>query len=130
MAEGKAEMPEREILRMAALLGEGDEGLGREELRRTLKSCGIDPARATARFHEAAQRLAEDVSHTERAVPLSLQQAIAETEPSVLSAQRESLEPDISRTFAEHWLDRFLAPFALPTHLEASRAYRRVGTLA
>ena len=44
MAEGKAEMPEREILRMAALLGEGDEGLGREELRRTLKSCGIDPA--------------------------------------------------------------------------------------
>lgn len=130
MAEGKAEMPEREILRMAALLGEGDEGLGREELRRTLKSCGIDPARATARFHEAAQRLAEDVSHTERAVPLSLQQAIAATEPSVLSAQRESLEPDISRAFAEHWLDRFLAPIALPTHLEASRAYRRVGTLA
>ncbi len=130
MAEGKAEMPEREILRMAALLGEGDESLGREELRRTLESCGIDPARATARFHEAAQRLAEDVSHAGRTVPLSLQQAIAATEPSTLSAQKESPDPGIAHAFAEHWLERFLAPFAIPTHLEASRAYRRVGSLA
>lgn len=130
MAEGKAEVPEREILRMAALLGEGDEGLGRKELRRMLESFGIDPARATARFHEAAKRLAEDVSHAEQAVPLSLQQAIAATEPSAPSAQKESPEPDTAHAFAEHWLDRFLAPFALPTHLEASRAYRRVGSLA
>jgi Zn-dependent peptidase ImmA (M78 family) len=130
MAEGKAEMPEREILRIAALLGEGDEGLERKELCRTLESCGIDPARTTARFHEAAQRLAEEVSQAGRTVPLSLQQAIARTETSALSAQKESPKPDISHAFAEHWLDRFLAPFALPTHLEASRAYRRVGSLA
>ena len=130
MAEGKAELPEREILRMAALLGEGDEGLERKELRRTLESYGIDPARATARFHDAAQRLAEDVSHSGRTVPLSLQQAIAATEPLALSAHKESPEPDTAHAFAEHWLERFLAPFALPTHLEASRAYRRAGNLA
>jgi hypothetical protein len=130
MARSKAEPLEREILRIAALLSEGDEGLNRDGLRQALESAGIDPARATARFHEAALRLAEDVSYTRRTVPLSLQQAITETEPSAVSAKRESQEPDASHAFAEHWLDRFLAPFALPTHLEASRAYRKVGSLA
>ena len=130
MAEGKAELPEREILRIAALLGEGDEGLGHNELTRALESARIDPARATARFHEAAQRIAEEVSDAGRTVPLSLQQAIAVTGPSALATLRDSSYPGIAHAFAEHWLERFLAPFALPTHLEASRAYRRVGSLA
>jgi hypothetical protein len=130
MAKGKAEPPESEILRAAALLSEGDEGLGRDELRRALESAGIDPARATARFHEAARQLAEDVRRAGRMVPLSLQEAIAATVPPALPTQRESPEPETPRAFAEHWLDRFLAPFALPTHLEASRAYRKVGNLA
>ncbi len=130
MAEGKAESPELEILRIAALLGEGDEGLGHYELRRAIESDGIEPARATARFHVAAQRLAEDLSHAGRTLPMSLQQAIARTEPSALSAQQQSPEPDTAHAFAGHWLERFLAPFALPTHLEAGRAYRRLGSLA
>jgi Zn-dependent peptidase ImmA (M78 family) len=129
MAKGKAE-PEQEILRIAALLGEGDDDLDREGIRRELESSGIDPARTTARFHEAAQRLAEDVRRAGQTVPLSLQQAIAQTEPSVVSAKRKFSESDAVHTFAEHWLDRFLAPIALPTHLEASRAYRKVGSLA
>ena len=130
MARGNAEPLEREILRIVALLGEGDEGLDREGLRRALGSAGIDPARATARFHEAALRLAEDVARVGRTVPLYLQEAIAATQPSAKPMQRESKEPDAAQAFAEHWLDRFLAPFALPTHLEASRAYRKVGSLA
>src|SRR5580704_6577026 len=130
MAKGKAESLEQEILRTAALLGEGDEGLNRDELRRALENAGIDPERATARFHEAAQRLAENVHHSGRTIPLSLQQAIAETAPSVVSAKRESLASDTAHSFAEHWLGRFLAPFNLPTSLEASRAYRKVGSLA
>jgi ribosomal protein L12E/L44/L45/RPP1/RPP2 len=94
MAKGKAEPLEHEILRTAALLSEGDETLNRDDLHRALENVGIDPARATARFHESAQRLAEDVARSGQTVPLSLQQAIAETAPSVLSAKRESLASD------------------------------------
>jgi hypothetical protein len=130
MAKGKAEPPEHEILRAAALLSEGDEGLGRDELGRALESAGIDPARAAARFHESARQLAEDVRRAGRTVPLSLQEAIAASELTAVPTQRESPEPETARVFAEHWLDRFLAPFALPTHLEASRAYRKLGNLA
>lgn len=129
MAKGKAE-PDEEILRIAALLSEGDDDLDREGIRRELEISGIDPARATARFHEAVERLAEDVRRTGQAVPLALQQAIAQTDPSVVSAKRKFSESDAAHAFAEHWLERFLAPFALPTHLEASRAYRKVGNLA
>jgi len=97
MAKGKAESLEQGILRTAALLGEGDERLNRDELNRALENAGIDPARATARFHEAAQRLADNVHQSGQTVPLSLQQAIAETAPSVVSAKRKSLASDISR---------------------------------
>jgi len=130
MAKGKAEPPEHEILRAAALLSEGDESLGRDELGRALESAGIDPARVAARFHESARQLAEDVRRAGRTVPLSLQEAIAASELTAVPTQRESPEPETARVFAEHWLDRFLAPFALPTHLEASRAYRKLGNLA
>jgi Zn-dependent peptidase ImmA (M78 family) len=129
MAKGKAE-PDEEILRIAALLSEGDDDLDREGIRRELEISGIDPAQATARFHEAVERLAEDVRRAGQAVPLALQQAIAQTDPSVVSAKRKFSESDVAHAFAEHWLERFLAPFALPTHLEASRAYRKVGNLA
>ena len=129
MAKGKAESLEQEILRTAALLGEGDERLNRDELNRALENAGIDPARATARFHEAAQRLADNVHQSGQTVPLSLQQAIAETAPSVVSAKRKSLASDTAHSFAEHWLGRFFAPFNLPTSLEPSRAYRKVGSL-
>jgi hypothetical protein len=130
MAKGKAEPPEHEILRAAALLSEGDEGLGRDELGRALESAGIDPARVAARFHESARLLAEDVRRAGRTVPLSLKEAIAASELTAVPTQRESPEPETARVFAEHWLNRFLVPFALPTHLEASRAYRKVGNLA
>lgn len=130
MAKGKAEPLEREVLRIAALLSESDHAFGREELRRALESAGIDPKRVTGRFHEAAQRLAEELHDAGQAVPLSLQQSIAETEPSAVSARRESIEPDAAHAFAEHWLERFLAPFALPASLETSRAYRKAGNLA
>ena len=46
MAKGKAEPLEHEILRTAALLSEGDEGLGRDDLHRALDNAGIDPAPA------------------------------------------------------------------------------------
>lgn len=130
MANGKADPLERELLRIAALLGEDDRGLRRDELRRALQSAGIDPTRATERFHEVAQRLAEEVHDAGQAVPLSLQQAIAATDPSAVSAKHESLQPDAAHAFAEHWLERFLAPFALPASLETSRAYRKAGNLA
>src|ERR1700678_1655770 len=130
MAKGKAEPPEHEILRAAALLSEGDEGLGWDELGRALESAGIDPARTAARFHESARQLAEDVRRAGRTVPLSLQEAIAASELTAVPTQRESPEPETAHVFAEHWLNRFLVPFALPTHLEASRAYRKVGNLA
>ncbi len=130
MARGKSEPREQEILRIAALLSEGDDDLDREGLRRELESSGIDPARTTARFHEAVQRLADDVRRSGQTVPLSLQQAIAQTEPLVVPLKRRFSESDAVHAFAKHWLDRFLAPIALPTHLEASRAYRKVGSLA
>jgi hypothetical protein len=130
MARSKSEPREQEILRIAALLSEGDDDLDPEGLRRELESSGIDPARTTARFHEAVQRLADDVRRSGQTVPLSLQQAIAQTEPSVVSAKRRFSESDAVHAFAGHWLDRFLVPFALPTHLEATRAYRKVGSLA
>lgn len=130
MAKGKAEPLEHEILRTAALLSEGDDALDREGVRRALENAGIDPARTTARFHEAAQRLAEDVRRSGQAVPLSLQQAIAQTDPSAVSAKRKLSESDAAHSFAEHWLGRFLAPFNLPTSLEAGRAYRKAGSLA
>lgn len=129
MAKGKAEPREEEILRIAALLGEGDDDLDREGIRRELESSGVDPARTTARFHEAAERLAEDVRRAGQPVPLSLQQAIAQTEPSVVSAKRRFSESDAAHAFAEHWLGRFLAPFNLPTSLEAGRAYRKAGSV-
>jgi Zn-dependent peptidase ImmA (M78 family) len=130
MARDKAEPREQEILRIAALLGEGDDDLDREGIRRELENSGIDPAQTTARFHEGVERLAENVRRAGQTVPLALQQAIAQTEPSVVSAKRRFSESDAVHAFAEHWLDRFLAPIALPTHLEASRAYRKVGNLA
>lgn len=130
MAKGKAEPLEREVLRIAALLSEGDHALGREELRRALESAGIDPKRATERFHGAAKRLAEDAHDAGQTVPLVLQQAIAATEPSILSAAHQSQQQDAVHAFAQHWLERFLAPFALPASLETSRAYRKAGNLA
>lgn len=129
MAKGKAGSPEHEILRIAALLGDGDDSLDREGLRRALENSGIDPARATARFHEAAEGLAEAVRRSGQKVPLSLQQAITATASSTAPQHRESGELESPRMFAAHWLERFLAPFALPTHLEGSRAYRKVGSL-
>ena len=130
MAKGKAEPPEREVLRIAALLSEGDQELGGVELRRALESAGIDPNQATGRFHEAAQRLAERVHRAGQTVPLSLQQAIAATDPSAVVPHAELAKPDAALAFAEHWLDRFLAPFALPGSFETSRAYRKAGNLA
>ncbi len=82
------------------------------------------------RFQEAAQRLAEDVRHAGQTVPSSLQQAIGVTERSAPPAHRAGREVEATRVFAEHWLDGFLASFALPTHIEASRAYRKAGNLA
>ncbi|HEV2322605.1 MAG TPA: hypothetical protein VGS10_01520 [Terracidiphilus sp.] len=69
MAKGNAETREQEILRIAALLGEGYDDLDREGLRRELESSGTDPARTTVRFHEAAERLAEGVRRTGKTVP-------------------------------------------------------------
>lgn len=130
MAKGKAEPREQEILRIAALLSEGDDDLGREAIRRELESSGIDPVRTTARFHEAVERLAEDVRRAGQTVPLALQQAIAQTDPSVVSAKPKFLESDAAHAFAEHWLDRFLSRFSLPTSHQANRAYRKAGSLA
>ena len=76
MAMGKLKSLEMEILRVAALLSEGDEGLNQEELRRALDSAGIDPAQSTSRFHEAVLRLAEDLRRGGQMAPLSGQEAI------------------------------------------------------
>lgn len=92
MARGKAEYWETEILRIAALLGERDDLLTKEEVRHELESAGIGPARVTARFHEDALRLAENLRRARKTVPLALQQAIAQTEPSVGNLPPGSVE--------------------------------------
>jgi len=82
MAKDKVELWEMEVIGIARRLGERDDALSKEEVRRALESSGIDPARITARFHKRALRLSEDLRHAGKAVPLALQQAIAATEPS------------------------------------------------
>jgi len=82
MAKDKMESWETEMIRIARLLGERDDTMNKEEVRHALESAGIDPARVTARFHERALRLAEDLHREGRMVPLALKQAIAQTEPS------------------------------------------------
>lgn len=88
MAKDKVESFETEIFRVAALLGEGDEGLNKEELRWALESAGIDPALFVTRFHEAVARLGEDLRREGRTVPLSVQEAIATTELSAAPSRR------------------------------------------
>jgi hypothetical protein len=88
MAMGKLKSLEMEILRVAALLGEGDEGLNQEELRRALDSAGIESALSTARFHEAVLRLAEDLRRGGQMVPLSGRRPSTATEPSAAPSRR------------------------------------------
>jgi hypothetical protein len=88
MDRDKAESLEKEILRIAALLGEGEDRLDQEGVRRALENAGINPARVTARFHEGALRLAEDLRREGRIVPMFLQEAIAATEPSAALSRR------------------------------------------
>lgn len=95
MHRGKAVPQETEILRIAALLGNEDDALDREGVHRALESAGIDPTRVTARFHEAALRLAEDLRRGGRMALLALQEAITATEPSVAT-----LPPGSSETSA------------------------------
>ena len=88
MAGGKLKSLETEILCVAALLGEDDESLNKEELRRALERAGIHPALSVASFHEAVVRLGEDLCREGRTVPLSVQEAIATTEPSAALSRR------------------------------------------
>jgi hypothetical protein len=125
MTEPKRPTWEEELIGMAALLGEGDDALDRNEVRHLLRGSGISPDKATARFHEAALKLAERERTAGREVPLALDQAIQATGTSSVSQHQSA-----ARTFAASWLDRFLLPFALPSAHAPARAYRKSGGLA
>src|SRR5258708_35935323 len=103
MARGNAEPLESKIHRLAAVLNERDDALDREGVRRALETAGIDPARVTARFHEAAQRLAGDVRRSGKPGPLSLGRAIAQTDTSAVSAKRKAPGSDPAHSVAEPW---------------------------
>ena len=93
MARGKLKSLEAEILCVAALLGEDDDGLSKEELRSELNRAGIDPERIAARFHDAALQLAENILREGQMVPLAVQQAIAATEPSAAASGTAGPKP-------------------------------------
>ena len=92
MARGKGKSLKTDIVRIATLLGEGCDALDHEGIRRELESAGIDPAQVTARFHQGALRLVEDLRRAGQTAPLALQQAIAATEPSVGNLPPGSVE--------------------------------------
>jgi len=115
-----------QIRQMADRLTEGDDAKATSQLAADLRQSGIDPDVLKRRFHEAAKAIAARERAAGRPAPLALQQAIEQTAPDdVMPSDNRAAEAKMSR-----WLDRFSAPFALPTDLEAARAFRKSGEVA
>ena len=126
MSKRKTEKLLGEIKRLADCLGEGEENLAAEELRRQLWNSGVDADELKARFHLAAKEIAQRERLANRPVPVLLSQAIDSTRPATDIPR----DPTIARKVMDSWLESFSAPFKLPTNLEACRAYRKSGDIS
>lgn len=115
-----------QIRKMADRLTEGDDAKATAQLAGDLRQSGIDPDVLKRRFHEAAKAIATRERAAGRPAPLALQQAIEQTAPDdVMPSDNRSAEAKMSR-----WLDKFSAPFVLPSDLQAARAFRKSGEVA
>lgn len=125
-------MPKRDLERlfaqirqMADRLTEEEVAKGNSQLASDLHLSGINPDDLRRRFYEAARAIAARERASGRPAPLALQQAIEQMAPDhVVPSDAKAAESKMSR-----WIDRFSAPFAPPTDLEAARAFRKGGNV-